>query len=83
MTKIVYDLIIKITLTYGSITGTGVIIAGLVYLFLTRDGASSIGIVTVGAGLVIGRSALEKIKMGDVGGGSKTLKPITKPSEEK
>ena len=80
MAKVVYDLVLKITLTYGSIVGTGVIITGLVYLFITRDGASSIGIVTVGAGLVIGRSALEKFKMGECGGGSP--KPITKPQEE-
>ena len=56
MVKIVYDIIVKLTLTYSSLIGTGIIVAGLCYLFIYHDGGASVGIVTVGAGLVLGRA---------------------------
>ena len=84
MTKIIYDLVVRITLTYGSIIGTGVVIAGIVYLFLSKDAMGASAIIGVGMAAIVGRSALEKLKPGDMGGGipKQTPKPITTPQEE-
>lgn len=64
MAKIIADVVIKIVITYGSIIGTLIVIAGIVHLFCAKDGGTSIGIVTVGATLVFGRSLTEVIGSG-------------------
>jgi hypothetical protein len=83
MTKIIYDCIVRITLTYGSIIGTGVVIAGIAHLFMSHDAMGASAVIGVGMAAIVGRSALEKLKPGDMGGGIPTQKPkpITKPQE--
>lgn len=60
MAKIVYKLVIKFTVTYCAFIGTVLCVAAIVYLFIQHDGGASIGLATVGAGLVIGRAAITK-----------------------
>lgn len=85
MAKIIYDCIVRITLTYASIVGTGVVIAGIVHLFLSNDAMGASAILGVGMAAIVGRSALEKMKPGDMGGGIPVRKPapITIPQETK
>ena len=82
MAKIVYDLVLRITLTYGSIVGTGVIIAGIVYLFLIKDAIGASAVLGIGGAMVVGRSALEKLRPGDMGGGIPSQQPKPKKAQE-
>ena len=75
MARMIYDFTCRITLTYGSIVGTALCIVGVVHLFTTKDATGALGMATIGSGLIIGRSALEKFKPGDCGGGIPTQTP--------
>jgi hypothetical protein len=56
MAKKVFDITVQIVLNYASIIGTLIIFAGCVHLFTSKDGYTSIGVLTVGSGLILGRA---------------------------
>lgn len=81
MAKVIYDLVVRITVTYGSIVGTILALAGVVYLFIYHDATGAIGMATIGGSMVVGRSALEKFKAGDSGGSKLEVTQTPKPKK--
>lgn len=59
MAKMVVEFVLKITLTYGSLIGTLIVMAGIGHLFFSADGGTSVAMVTVGAGLILGRAVAD------------------------
>jgi hypothetical protein len=61
MVKIIYDLTIKIVITWGNIVGTFLCVAGVVHAFIVSDAGTTGVIVGAGATLLGVRPFIDKI----------------------
>jgi len=62
MAKMIFEVVVKFTLTYSCFIGTIVIGAGITYLFMFRDVPGGCGLCSIGGAMVVGRSAIDKFK---------------------
>jgi len=51
---------LKLTINYGTIIGTIVVVAGILHLFMSRDATGAAAIIGLGLGAVLGRTWLQK-----------------------
>lgn len=77
MAKMITEIAVRFTITYGGFVGTMIAIAGITYMFMFRDVAGGCGLCSIGGAMVVGRSALDKFKglapdpSNGIGGGKK------------
>jgi hypothetical protein len=50
----------KLTINYGTIIGTAIVLAGIVHLFISKDATGATAFVTVGVGAILGRTWLQQ-----------------------
>jgi uncharacterized membrane protein len=73
MAKIITEFAIKITINYGCIIGTVLVLAGIYYLFAKNEAVGAASICTIGSSLILGRSLVDKMPNGAGGGAQKPI----------
>lgn len=73
---LLYKCFINLTITYGMIVGTVIIVTGLVYMFLRGNPLEVSAVIGIGAAMIVGKSAIEKWAPNGNGNGCKNGQPL-------
>ena len=70
MAKIIYDITVRLMITYAMLVGTGIIISGMIYMFINKNPLESSAVIGIGAAMIVGKSAIEKFAPNGNGNGN-------------
>jgi len=51
---------VKISIRYGTIIGTIIVLAGIVHLFISQDALGAASVIAIGIGAILGRAWMQQ-----------------------